>query len=458
MSSDTTRKQEVTSLMYIALPLVAAYLAEFAMFLTTKMVVGKLGYLELAAVGISSSLSFEILVIMMGLLSIVGVLCAQAEGAGMKDQAGLAVKQGLILSLILGIPAAYLIWNLDWFLHLTGQDPQVIELSVPYLRAISTFVFPILFFSVMRSFVSALAKPKSVMVITVVAVAINYGLTYWFVHGGLGLPALGLTGAGLATNIVSWLMFIALTIHIYRVPLFRGYGVFKSHWNLDYDVCREIIVLGVPVAGLVLLEAGMFVAASVLSGAINAETLAAYEIVGSWIGIPFVIAMGIPEATMIRVAYGVGRDNLKDARQSGMLGMALGIGVLSTLIIVPLVFPTQIIRMFISPDDQGFDLVSALAIQFFVIAALFQVFDGLQAIAARALRGLKDSVVPLWIAGFGYWVLGIGGGALLAFHFNLDGEGIWWGMALGLMTTGSMLAWRFNGLSQRRIQQHLSDA
>ena len=437
--------------MRIALPLSAAYLAEFAMFVTTKVVVGKIGYYELAAVGIAGNLSFEVLVILMGLLSIVGVLCAQAEGAGEKKQAGLAVQQGIFVSLLLGTPSMILVWHLNIILEWTDQDPRVLKLVVPYLHGLSACVLPILFFAVFRNFVSALARPQAVMVITTVAVLVNYFLTLWLVHGGWGIPSLGLFGAGLATSIVSWLMFLALLWHVYQTTALRGYGIFAERWKLDITICKEIMVLGLPVAGLVFLEAGMFSAASILSGIISAETLAAYEIVMSWAGIPFVIAMGIAEATMVRVAYGAGRNRLDTARQSGILGMLIGVLILVVMMIIPLGFAAYIIDIFISPSDPGFTVVSLLSIEFLTIAAIFQVFDGLQAIAARALRGVKDSVAPLWIAGFGYWILGIGGGSWLAFWMDFGGAGLWWGLAMGLTATSLLLAYRFNQLSKRLI-------
>jgi MATE family multidrug resistance protein len=187
----------------------------------------------------------------------------------------------------------------------------------------------------------------------------------------------------------------------------------------------------------------LFSAVSILSGVLGVESLAAYEVLMGWIGIPFVIALGLAEATMVRVAYGVGRDSLAASRQAGLLGMVMGVVVLGLLIVIPLGLPELIARVFLDPGDPGFARVAALSAQLLVIAAIFQVFDGLQAIASRALRGLKDTVVPLWLAGFGYWVLGIGGGCLLTFPAGLGVQGLWWGLACGLIVTGSLLAWRF---------------
>ncbi len=441
---NTSLKDELRLFFIIAIPLSAAYLAEFAMFITTKMVVGKLGYHSLAAVGIAGDLTFEVLIILMALLSIVGVLAAQALGAGKKMKLGDSVRQGFFVATGLGVPATIIIWNLDLVLIATRQDPRVIELARGYLLGISGAVLPVLWFSIFRNFVAVLSQTVSVLVISVLAVALNYVLTLWFVHGGLGLAPLGLFGAGLATTLVSWFMFLALLLHVYRKPMFRGFGVFKEKWRLHWPLCREILWLGWPVAGLAFLEAGLFAITSILSGVIGAKTLAAYQITSGWVGIPFVIALGLAEATMIRVAHATGRNSMPDARRAGFLGMTLVIAITSSMVIVPIIFAETIIRIFASPDDPGFTQVAELATEFLFIGALFMVFDGLQAAAARALRGMKDNLVPLWIAGFGYWILGIGGGSMLAFHYHMGGVGLWWGLAAGLAVAACLLSLRFH--------------
>jgi MATE family multidrug resistance protein len=414
------------------------------MFLTTKMVVGKLGYHSLAAVGIAGDLTFEVLVVLLALLSIVGVLAAQAYGAGEKSRLGDSVRQGMIVATGLGILAMVIVWNLDLALIATDQDPRVIELAGGYLHGISGAVLPVLWFGVFRNFVAVLSQTVSILVISVIAVALNYALTVWFVYGGFGIAPLGLFGAGLATTLVSWFMFLALALHVYRKPLFRGYGIFKEKWHLRWPLCREILWLGLPIAGLAFLAAGLFVATSILSGVIGAKTLAAYEITMAWIGIPFVIAFGLAEATMIRVAHAIGGNSMADARRAGFLGMGPVIAITASMIVVPLNYAEQIIRVFITPEDPGFERVAELTNRFLLIAALFMVFDGLQATAARALRGMKDNFLPLWIAGFGYWVLGIGGGSILAFYYDMGGAGLWWGLAAGLAVAACLLSLRFH--------------
>jgi MATE family multidrug resistance protein len=445
-------KDELRQFAIIAIPLSVAYLSEFAMFLTTKMVVGKLGYYSLAAVGIAGDLSFEFLIVFLALLSVVGVLSAQAYGAGRKQDVGDAVRQGLIVATGLGLPTMVAIWNLDLALMLTNQDPKVVELAQGYLRGLSGAVLPVLWFGVLRNFVAVLSQTVSILIISIIAVGLNYLLTVWLVYGGLGLAPQGLFGAGLSMTIVSWFMFLALILHVYRKPMFRGYGLFLEKWRIHWPLCSEILWLGLPVAGLAFLEAGLFTVTAILSGVIGAKTLAAYQITTAWIGIPFVIAFGLAEATMIRVAHAVGRNSMPAARRAGFLGMGLVVAFTATLVVIPLVFSAEIIHIFIARQDPGFERVSTLATQFLQIGALFMIFDALQAAAARALRGMKDNFVPLWIAGFGYWVLGIGGGSVLAFYYEMGGAGLWWGLAAGLAVAACLLSLRFHRFTRPDMQ------
>jgi MATE family multidrug resistance protein len=453
MLSEISRfKDELWRFAIIAIPLSVAYLAEFAMFLTTKMVVGKLGYHSLAAVGIAGDMSFQFLVVFLALLSVVGVLSAQAFGAGRKQDVGDAVRQGMIVATGLGLPTMVAVWNLDFALLLTNQDPKVVELTKGYVQGLCGAVLPVLWFGVLRNFVAVLSQTVSILIISILAVALNYLLTVWLVFGGLGIEPLGLFGAGLAMTIISWFMFLALIIHVYRKPLFRGYGLFLEKWRIHWPLCSEILWLGLPVAGLALLESGLFAVTAILSGVISAKTLAAYQITTAWIGIPFVIAFGLAEATMIRVAQAVGRNSMPEARRAGFLGMGLVIAFTATLVVVPLIFTDNIINIFIAEQDPGFERVSTLATHFLQIGALFMIFDALQAAAARALRGMKDNLVPLWIAGFGYWVLGIGGGSILAFYYDMGGAGLWWGLAAGLAVAACLLSLRFHRFTRPDVR------
>jgi len=443
------RRVEARLLLRIAGPLIAAYLAEFAMLLTTKAVVGRLGYLELAGIGLATDLALDVVVVLFGMLSVVGVLVAQAEGAGRPGDAGLAARQGFVVATAIGVPATLLVWNLDSVLAVTGQDPAVIAPMRSYLGPFSIAILPMLWFFVLRAFITALARTGAVMAITVAAVGLHYALCLALVEGAFGVPALGVTGAGWARAITAAVMLAALLAYAFLTPIFRGYGLFFGRLRVELATCGEILRLGLPVAGIVTLEASLFTAVSILSGVLGPVALATYQVMIAWVGIAFMTAHGLAEAGMVRVAHGIGRGSIAAARQAGLLTFSLGLVWLVLLSAVPLSFPEPLVRAFLDPADPGFEAVLALTTRLLILAAFFQIFDGLQVMASLALRGLRDMIVPLWLAGFGYWVLGVGGGALLAFPLGLGADGLWWGMALGLTVTGSLLAGRFLLLTGR---------
>lgn len=447
-----SRLLEVKALLVIAMPLVFAYLADVMMVITAKMVVGRLGALELAAAGISTDLSYQLCIILMGFFSVVGVLVSEARGALKRERIVPELVRGLILAGILGLGVTVLVLNLGSVLGALGQDPKVIALAEPYYVAFAFAMLPIVWFGVLRSFAAAMMRTGFVLFITVVTVVLNYVLMQGLVHGSFGLPRLGIAGAGIAWSISMWFKCMCLGAYTYwlirreRLPLHadtlggpRAYG--------------PLIWLGLPVAGIVALESGLFAATSLLSGIMGTVELAAYQMVMGWIAIPFVISLGISEAVMVRVAYFVGARYPAAARQSGNLGMLVGVAVPLLLVVIPVFEPDLVSRIFLDPSDDNYAEVAALVATLLVIAAVFQVFDGLQAIASHALRGLKDAAVPLLIAGIGYWVIGLGSGYVFGFHLGWGAPGLWGGVALGLGVTATLLAWRFELLAKRQLPE-----
>ena len=443
-------RREVRALLVIAAPLAAAYLAEIAMMITDIAIVGRLGSVQLAAVGLAGDLMLEIMLFCMAILSIVGVLVAQSIGAGEGDSGPHHLRQGLWLALALSVPGMVLCWNLPALLSLTGQDPEVLAFADSYLRAAVWCFLPSLWFVVLREFVAALSRPQSVMVITIGAVGLNAVLTYGLVFGAFGLPELGVAGAGWATSIVCWAMFAALAWHVAGAARFRSYRVFGSLGRIDLADCRQILTLGFPLGGLALMEGGLFAVTAILMGVLGAEALAANQIVITLIATTYVVAMALGEAAAIRVAFGMGAGDPALAQRAGLLGIGLGIAFMAVTACLFLTVPETLAGLFISLDDPANREVLALTAGLLVIAALFQILDGVQAISSRALRGLRDTFAPMWIAGLGYWVFGIPCGYLLAFVFGYGPRGLWLGLALGISVTAVMLCWRFLRLSRQK--------
>lgn len=447
-----SRLLEAKALLVIALPLIFAYLADVMIVITAKMVVGKLGALDLAAAGVSTDLSYQMCLILMGFFSVVGVLVSEARGALKREAVVPELVRGLILSGLLSLGVTLAVLNLGPVLRVLGQDPRVIALAGPYCTGFAFAMLPIVWFGVLRSFAAAMMKTGFVMLITVVTVVLNYFLMQGLVHGDFGLPRLGIAGAGLAWAISMWFKCLCLAaytlwlLRAQRLPLHQGaLGGPRAYGPL--------VRLGLPVAGIVAMESGLFAATSLLSGIMGTVELAAYQMVMGWIAIPFVISLGISEAAMVRVAYFVGARDPAAARQAGNLGMVVGVAVPLLLVIVPVFAPQLVSRIFLDPADPSYAEVAALVATLLVIAAVFQVFDGLQAIASHALRGLKDAAVPLAIAGIGYWLIGLGSGYVFGFRLGWGAPGLWGGVALGLAFTACLLAWRFELLAKRQLPE-----
>lgn len=434
--------RELLAILQISAPLAAAYLAEIAMGITDMLFVGRLGSVELAGVGLASSVLFEILIVAVGVVSIVAVLAAEARGGGSREGVRHAVRQGFLVALVLGIPATIIGLHLAPVLALTGQDPQVVVFADRYLRAAAWFITPYLLFVVLRSFLAALSRAGSVMVVTVAAIGVNALFTYGLVFGKLGMPALGVAGAGWATTITVWLMLAALVLHTVSSRHFRHFRLYAAGLRIDMSVFKEIFRLGAPAGGIALLESGMFVAVSIFMGVLGAAWLAANQIMFNVLAVGFMIALAMGEASSVRVAQGIGARSPHGVRTSALSGIGLGTVVMLISAGVLLLFPRQIVSVFLNVGDAGNAEVVTNAVILAAIAAVFQLFDGLQAVASRALRGMKDTLVPMWMALIGYWIFGVIGGWALCFPLGYGARGLWWGLALGLMVTAIALVWR----------------
>ena len=436
-------RTELRATLKITTPLAAAFLAEMAMSFTDTVIVGHLGSVELAAVGLASNLLISVLLVCMAVVSIVGVLVAQAHGAGDEAAVGRAVRQGLWVATALSLPATWLGWNAGPGLRLLGQEEQVVRLAEEYLRAAIWCFLPYMWFTVLRNFVSALSRAGSVMVISVASVGLNVVANYGLVFGKFGLPALGVAGAGYGTSFVCWVMFGTLAVHAARAPVFRRYQVFRGLGRIDAALCREILRLGLPAAGMSGVETGLFSAVAVLMGVLGATALAASQIAVVSASVAFMIPAAISQAATIRVAHGIGGGSVAAARQAGYLSILLGAAFMALVSVVMWLFPEAIAAVYLDTGDPANADTLALAAVLLAITAVFQIVDGIQVVATGALRGLKDTTVPFLIGLLGYWIVGLGAGYLLAFPLGMGGPGLFWGVALGLATAASLLAWRF---------------
>ncbi len=436
-------KKEFRETIVLAAPLILSQLAQTSMSFVDTLMAGWLGRQQLAGVAVGGAVFFPVILICLGILIAVSPVVSQGYGAGDRNTVGCAVGQGLRLATLLAIPASLVMWNGGALLSWMGQEEQTVVLAQGYLRAISWGVAPCLWFGVLRYFVEGLSRPRVVMVIAGAAMVLNIGANYVFMYGKLGFPALGLAGCGWASTLIYWSMFLSLVLFIAGRGELGEYGVFSHVGRTDWHYFSELFRLGWPIGILQGLEVGLFSITAILMGLFGTTVLAAHQIALQCAAYAFMVPLGLSLAVSVRVGQAVGRKDLLGAQRAGYVGMGLGAGVMMVSAICFWTFPGFIVSLFLDIERGANAEVVSQAVVLLIVAAVFQVFDGIQVTAAGALRGLKETRTPMIVGVLAYWVVGLGSGYILAFQLGWEGVGLWWGLVLGLTTAAILLLWRF---------------
>lgn len=438
-----TIADEIKAVLHLAIPLAGAQLSQSATGFVDTVMMGLLGSETIAAGGLGATSFISLLLMSSAVVAAVSPLAAEAHGAGNAQRVGRVARQGLWLAVVLSIPLTWVLWNAALFLGALGQAPETIALSETYLRAIAWGLLPGLGFAVLRSFVSALSDARPIIVImiggTLINIVTNYGLMF-----GIGiLPQLGLAGLGWASTFSLWCMFLALTGYILNQPQLRSYGVFRYLHQFDGQVFGELIKIGMPMGVLAAVEVGLFTVTTFLMGQLGTVALAAHQIAIQTAAITFTVPTGIGLATTVQVGQLVGQGDFKRAKRAGFIGIALGCLFMGSMAILFWLMPGRIVALYLDIHDPLNAEVVALAKSLLLIAAMFQLADGIQVTATGALRGLQDTQIPMLIGLVTYWGVGLTSGYLLGLTLGFGGVGLWWGLALGLAVAAILLTWRF---------------
>jgi MATE family multidrug resistance protein len=433
---------EVRATVAVAGPLAAANLAQMAMGFTNTVMVGSLGSAALAAAGLGASLYFTVALVCSGILTAVAPLAAHAIGAGDNRRAGRVAGAGLVLAALLAVPVVAALLAANRLLVVLGYEPALAAEIGRFLGAIAWAAPGFLGFAVLRSFLVAASHSRTVMIALILGIPMNAGLNWILIFGHLGAPALGIAGSGCATAIIQWLMFTGLGIYALAAPSLAEYRMRPSlrGWN---EVGR-ILRLGLPIGGILGLEIGVFATTGILMGLLGADALGAHQLVMNCISVVFMVPLGIAQAATVRVAVALGSGAPAAARRAGVVALALGVAYMAIMAGVLLAAPRAIAKIYVDIDAPANRGLVVIALYLLAIAALFQIFDGVQAIAAGALRGYRDTAVPLLIAVVGYWGIGFTGGWLLAFPAGYGPIGLWSGLAIGLAAVALMLTLRLH--------------
>jgi MATE family, multidrug efflux pump len=349
---------------------------------------------------------------------------------------------------ILGIPINIIqMWGED-ILVAAGQTREAAALAARYLDGLAWSMIPAWCFIALRNFMSAVNRPEPALWITLVAIPVNGLLAYALIHGYYGLPALDLLGAGLATTVVNLGMCAAAVWVCYAMRPFKKYRVLGRFWRMDWELMRQLIAIGVPISGTMLLEWGLFSTAAILVGWLGTTALAAHQIALQIAAILFMVPFGISMAATVRVGHAVGRGDPIATRRAGFTALALGMAVMVALTFVVVAFRNVIPLLFLG-DTVAAAETAQLAGALLLIGATWFITDGIQGIAAGALRGLNDTRVPMLYAALSFWFVGFTVAYALAFWFGFGVFGVWIGFAFSLWLFALLLTVRFWGLTAR---------
>jgi multidrug resistance protein, MATE family len=433
---------EVRATVAVAGPLAAANLAQMAMGFTNTVIVGSLGSAALAAAGLGASLYFTVALVCSGILTAVAPLAAHAIGAGDNRRAGRVAGAGLGLAALLAVPVVAALLMANRLLVALGYEPALAAEIGRFLGAIAWAAPGFLGFAVLRSFLVAASHSRTVMIALILCIPMNAGLNWILVFGHLGAPALGIAGSGCATAVIQWLMFTGLGSYAFAAPSLAQYRMRPS--LRSWDETGRILRLGLPIGGILGLEIGVFATTGIVMGLLGADALGAHQLVMNCISVIFMVPLGIAQAATVRVAVALGYGAPEAARRAGFVALALGVAYMAIMAVVLVAAPRAIASVYVDIDAPANRGLVGIALYLLLIAALFQIFDGVQAIAAGALRGYRDTTVPLLLAVIGYWGIGFAGGWLLAFPAGYGPIGLWSGLAVGLAAVALMLTVRLH--------------
>ncbi|PHK94923.1 MATE family efflux transporter [Pseudoroseomonas rhizosphaerae] len=426
----------------LAWPLALTNLSQVALVLTDTLFLGQLGEVPLAAATLGGNLYFIAMALPFGLAFATAAMLAQERGRVRHHMREMrrTVRQGAWLIVPLFAVLGLALWHTGAILRATGQDPALAEAAQTYNRALLWGMVPFYGFLLLRGFLAALERPGPALCVSMGAIGLNAVLDHALVGGGFGLPSHGVLGAGIASAVANGSMFTGLALWVAldrRLSRFRLAGRF---WRADWRRMREIVVIGLPIAGTMLLEIGIFSATALVMGWFSPGAVAAHAVALQVASASFMVPMGIGQAATARVGLAAGAHDAAGAHRAGWTAIGLGAGFMLLAAAVLLSVPHRIAALFLAPELAE---TRALAVTLLMMAGLFQLADGVQAVAAGALRGLKDTRVPMLIAALGYWGLGLPIGLGLGFPAGWGPLGVWVGLASGLAIVAVLMTLRW---------------
>jgi len=444
MNTRLTRfKREATILLRIGFPVMIGNLLQVSMSFVDTVMAGNLSPEDLAAVAVGSSLLMPVFILGIGILMGISPIVAHHFGARELDQIGPTGRNGLVLAILLGIPSAIVLWFTEPLLVFMGVDAALYPKTTGYAEAVSLGIIPVYIYLALKYFNEGLAVTKPAMWISFLGLLFNIGGNYVLMYGKLGFPAMGAVGTGYATALVMTVMSLSMIIYTYRKPAYKDYQLFTNVLRAKWRYLSELIRIGGPNGLSMWMEVTMFAVVALIIGSMGTLEVAAHQIALNFASVTFMLAYGVSSGITVRVGQVFGRYGLEDARYSGRVGILIATGIMAGTAILMFGAPELIIGLY--TDDP--DLIQR-AIVLLYLAAIFQLSDGLQVSGSGALRGLKDTTIPMYVNFLSYWVIGLPSGWLMGIHLGYGPEGLWTGLIFGLTTAAILHNVRFYLISR----------
>ncbi len=438
---------EARQLLLLGAPILITQLAQTGMGFVDTVMAGRYGENDLAAVAIGSSLWIPLFLAVAGILMALTPMVSQSAGAARFGQIRLALHNGLYLGLALGVLAAWGLRHSSGIFSLMGVEPTVLAITREYVEGLSWGLPAVALYQALRSCNEGLQKTQSIMYVSFLGLACNIPLNYVLIYGKAGFPELGGAGCGYATAIVMWLQMLALAFTSYRSRTFRALGAWQPFERPRLAEIGEILKLGVPIGVSIFIEASMFSLIALFLAPLGAEVVSGHQVTISFTTMVFMFPLSLSIAITIRVGYSIGLERPDQARLIAATGIGITLLFAAFTSSMMLLFAPQIAALY--TDSLA---VRAIAVSLIGLAAVFQFSDALQISSAGALRGYKDTRVPLLVVFVAYWIVGLPLGVLLGrtdlLLPALGPEGLWIGLIAGLSTAALLLVWRLHSLSR----------
>ncbi len=438
-------RTEFAATMRLAWPLALANLLQMLVHAIDVIFVARLGENELAASSLAIALFGLVLWGLSGLTGAVAPLIAAELGRKKHAvrEVRRSVRMGLWLAVVAGVLGMLACLNGERLMLATGQDPVISAMAGSFMAIIIFAMVPSVIANVLRIFVSTLDRPIFATLIIASAIGVSILANWVLVFGNLGMPAYGLQGSAMASVVTSLYIMFAYVAAIAWDKRLRRYRIFGNWWRTEWSRMQEIIRIGAPIMFTIIAEAGLFSGAAFLMGRIGPSELAGHTIALQVAALAFQIPFGIGQASTIRVGYHYGAGDRAAMGRAGWVAMAIAVGFSMVTAAIMWFAPHLVLSIYVDVNAPKNAAMVGFAVQFLVLAAIFQLVDAAQAVAAGNLRGLQDTRIPMVLAVLSYWAVGFSVAIGLAFYTPLQGVGVWVGLAAGLLVAAILLTWRW---------------